>query len=166
MLARLKDAGGSVLGFLLISALTAIPLLFLMASLWAAERLLYVLFAGSWLVLAVVVFVLLPLSLVRRTRVVGLIGIHIASYVFGLSLWLWGLAVTFLAWGWLGIIIGFLFMGVGVVPLGMLASAVHGEWAMLFQMVALGVIVVATRLAPAFLERDVPPAPSAELGGA
>ena len=54
--------------------------------------------------------------------------IYISSYVYGLSAWIYGLAVTLALWGWIAVIIGLFLGGVGVVPIGMLAAIFNGHW--------------------------------------
>jgi hypothetical protein len=156
MLGKAKGAGTFVIGLLVMTLFMVLPLAFVYGSLWLSDRLLPFLFGLSWLALAVVVLVLLPLSLIRRTRETGLAGMFLASYAFGAALWLWGLVLTFMAFGWVGIVLGFFFMGIGFVPLGMLGTAVHGEWGLLLQMVGLFVLTFGCRMMPIFLEPGEP----------
>ena len=58
------------------------------------------------LAFAVAIFVLLPLAIWRRTRGAAGVGLLVTSYIFGLTTWLLGAAVTFGSFGWLGLIIG------------------------------------------------------------
>jgi hypothetical protein len=74
------------------------------------------------------ILALLPLSIFRATRVISCVGFLIASYVFGIELWMYGFLVTYALWGGIGIFLGLCFAGVGVVPLGLVAAALHGEW--------------------------------------
>jgi len=79
--------------------------------------------------------ILLVLALVPSARSIAGGGLIIASYVFGVTLWMWALLVTLGIWGWFGVIFGLLAGGVGIVPIAMLASLVHGEWAVLGQLI-------------------------------
>jgi hypothetical protein len=72
--------------------------------------------------LAVAIFALIPLAIWRRTRGAAGVGLMVTSYIFGLTTWLLGTAVTFGSFGWLGIIIGLLVFGVGVVPLAIIGA--------------------------------------------
>ncbi len=76
----------------------------------------------SWIALAIVLFVLLPLAAWRKTRGMAGTGLFITSYIFGATTWFLGAAVTFGSFGWLGLIIGLLVLGVGVVPLGIIGA--------------------------------------------
>jgi hypothetical protein len=78
--------------------------------------------------MAISVFILLPLACFRRTRMVAGVTLLVFSYLFGLTTWILGLIVTWAFWGLLGIFIGFLLAGIGVVPLGLIASVLHGRW--------------------------------------
>jgi hypothetical protein len=92
--------------------------------------------------LAIALFVLLPLAFWRKTRRAAGVGLLIASYIFGITTWFLSAAVTFGAFGWLGLIIGILVLGVSVVPLGIIGAIFrlgNGELALV-----LFVMVVAT----------------------
>lgn len=75
-----------------------------------------------WIALAAIVAVLLPLSAWNRTRAWASSGMLISSFLFGITTWLLGAAASFASFGWLGLIIGLVFVGVGVVPLGILGA--------------------------------------------
>jgi hypothetical protein len=84
----------------------------------------------NWLasVLLFVNLVLLLVAIIPKARgFVGLV-IYISSYIYGMSAWIFGLAVTLALWGWLAVIIGLFLGGVGVVPIGMLAAIFNGQW--------------------------------------
>lgn len=67
-------------------------------------------------------FILLPMALIRRTRRTAGSGFVIMSYLFGIVTWLLGAAVTFSSYGWLGLLAGLLFLGVGVIPMAVFAA--------------------------------------------
>ena len=75
-----------------------------------------------FIALALTVFVFVPLTLWRKTRGVGSVALFIASYIFGLTTWLFGAMITFSVFGWFGLVLGLLFLGVGVVPLAIVGS--------------------------------------------
>jgi uncharacterized protein YacL len=93
----------------------------------------------------IVIFVLGPISLIRPTRALAAIGVVIASYVFGVITWCAGLAITYAFWGVTGVIIGLLFAGVGIVPVAMLATLLHGQWVTLIELVILIVLTFGLR---------------------
>lgn len=49
------------------------------------------------------------------------------SVLVGAATWLFGAFATFDSFGWLGLIIGLLILGIGVVPLGIIGLFVGGE---------------------------------------
>lgn len=69
-----------------------------------------------------------------------------ASYMFGVILWAYGAIATYLYWGWLGLIIGFVIVGVGVVPMGLLALALQSQWEWLANLGLLLASMVISRL--------------------
>jgi hypothetical protein len=51
-----------------------------------------------------------------------------ASFVYAAVLWFWGAVATYEYWGWIGLAIGLIILGIGVVPKGLLALALHSQW--------------------------------------
>jgi hypothetical protein len=124
----LNKIGLHVLGGFAILACVLIPLGFVYGSVVVAGRILPDLLLATEVAIGVCLNLLLPLCLFRFTRFISATGFLISSYVFGVALWLMGVAVVYDYWGYFGLILGLLTAVVGVVPLGMLASALHGEW--------------------------------------
>lgn len=101
----------------------------------------------SWIVVAIVVVILLPLAIFKATRGIAGTGIFFSSYVFGITTWFLGAAVTFATWGWSAVIIGLLLGGVGVVPIGILAAFISLSQPFLgLSLVVMVVIVFAARI--------------------
>lgn len=123
----LKSIGGTLLGIVIfIGIIIATVLFFTLGAKVAFTISPFI----NWLagILFVINLVLLLFAIIPKTRgVVGMI-IYISSYVYGLSAWIYGLAVTLALWGWLAVIIGLFIGGVGVVPIGMLAAIFNGHW--------------------------------------
>lgn len=142
---KLKDAGTWLLGIVALLAILAIPALFLAGAEWLSERLLPWFILASTLALVFVVFVALPLSVFRRCRGFTAIASLVASYVFGATLWMWALLLTLALWGTWAVVIGLFMMGVGVVPIAMLATLFKGMWSILGQLVVLIVLTFGCR---------------------
>lgn len=101
----------------------------------------------SWLAVAVVIVVLLPLAIFKKTRGVSGLGIYIASYLFGATTWFLGATVTFVTWGWVGLVIGLVIAGVGVVPIGILAAFISlKEPTLGFSILAMVAITLGSRI--------------------
>jgi hypothetical protein len=98
------------------------------------------------LVLGIDLVFLLPLSLFPRLRAITGIGIFISSYVFGATLWLGALILTYYIWGMLAVLIGFFIAGIGVVPVALLATAFNGMWPQFRDLVIAGLFTVGARM--------------------
>jgi hypothetical protein len=126
---KLSTAGTYVLGAVIALALLAIPAVFLVGAEWLGTKIL------PWLVLLCVlalgfnVLVLGPLAIVPPTRQWAGIGFFISSYLFGLTAWFMGLLLTLQLWGVFAVVIGLFMLGIGVVPIAMLATLFNGMWA-------------------------------------
>ena len=79
----------------------------------------------------------LILAIFRRTRTWGGLVLHIFSYLVGAATWFYGAAATFTSFGWLGLTVGLLFMGIGVVPLGIIGGFIY-----LDSSIAFGIIIM------------------------
>lgn len=100
----------------------------------------------GWIVFGVGVVVLGPLALFRATRPWAGLGLFLGSYVIGLTTWLLGSAVTLGTYGLLVAIIGWLTLGVGVVPIAIFAAFFTlGDPAMGWWLIAMSVISFAFR---------------------
>lgn len=114
----LKSIGGTLLGIaIFIGIIVATVLFFTLGAKVAFTIAPFI----NWLagILFAINLLLLFFAIIPKARgIVGLI-IYISSYVYGLSAWIYGLAVTLALWGWIAVIIGLFLGGVGVVPIGM-----------------------------------------------
>lgn len=123
----LKSISGTVLGIaIFIGIIIATVLFFTLGAKVAFTISPFI----NWLagILLVINLVLLLFATIPKAR--GAIGLitYVSSYVYGLSAWIYGLAVTLALWGWMAVIIGLFIGGVGVVPIGMLAAIFNGHW--------------------------------------
>jgi hypothetical protein len=130
-----KNVGMAVLGLGLMIGLGIIASLYLYGIAWVSVRDFdYVLIVNS-ATFFISFFIFLPCAVFRATRKFAAAGLVCASYVFGLTVWILGLLVTYAAWGLIGVFMGLILVGVGVVPLGVIASGLHGQWDMVWQLV-------------------------------
>src|SRR5690606_8081025 len=116
-----KDAGGTLAAFLLLFAFLAGPVIFLLGaaefSVWALDWILGTIGVAILGCLAVTPFAIIPATRGLASNLFAL-----AAFVFGVCLWLYALAFTYLEWGMVGVVIGVLLAGVGVVFTGTLAE--------------------------------------------
>ena len=83
------------------------------------------------------------LAFFRKGRSIGGLGLLLSSYIIGFSLWLWSLIVAYTLGGVFWMIVGLLFVGVGVIPIAIVAAALNAQWAVAGQML-ISIIVVHT----------------------
>lgn len=90
--------------------------------------------------------ILAPLGIFKWTRPFAGASLIFASYFFGITLWFWGAVATFEYWGWPGLIVGVVLLGVGVVPTGLIALALHSQWEAIFNWGMLMMSLIVARL--------------------
>jgi len=105
--------------------------------------------------IAICVLILLPLSIFRPTRAISCMGFFIASYIFGLDVWLYGFLITYALWGGIGLFIGLCMGGVGVVPLGVVAAALHSMWEPAAELIFGAVMTYAARAFSLYLAQKI-----------
>ncbi|HXH21968.1 MAG TPA: hypothetical protein VNN10_08050 [Dehalococcoidia bacterium] len=147
---KLKGAGAVVAGIAIFLGIALLIALFIHGGAWLGEKIYPWLVTISSIALAIVIFVLLPLVLFRKTRGFSGTGLMIASFIFGFTLWVWSLLLTYHLWGAIAVFIGLFLMGVGVVPIAMLATLFKGMWSTLGELVVLTVLTFGTRFAGAW----------------
>ena len=99
---------------------------------------------ASILAFTFVLFVVLPLSVFRRCRRFAAVASLVSTFVFGATLWMGALLATFTLWGKWAVWIGLFMMGVGVVPIAILATLFKGMWSNLGLLVVLTVLTFGT----------------------
>lgn len=147
---NVKETLGAIGGLALMLAIAAvgiaIVIAFILGGVWGSKHLLPWLTVISFVVFAIVIFVLLPLAIPRATRGFSSISMLIASYVFGATLWMFGLLLTYFTWGVVAVIIGLVFFGVGVVPIALLATLFKGMWGPFFTLILLAIATYGCRI--------------------
>jgi hypothetical protein len=134
---RLKTAGAIGFGIVVLAGMVLFFVLILKGMAWATAAIYPTLYLAFQITLGITLVVLIPLAAFRRTRAFSATAILIASYVFGATLWCYGFLITLATWGWLAVILGLFILGVGVVPIAVLASMLEGNWDVVAQFVAL-----------------------------
>lgn len=133
----ISNIGKYSLGTVIMIAFFCLPVIFLLGSLWVAEKFLPFLILLSIIAFCICLIILLPLGIFRVTRPIAGTGLFIASYIFGVTGWLMGLLLTWILWGSIAVIIGLFFMGIGVVPIAIIATLFNGMW------LELGILILA-----------------------
>jgi hypothetical protein len=101
--------------------------------------------------LGITIFILGPLALIRITRGFSAVGLMIASYVFGTCLWITSLLLTYELLGTIAVVVGLVVLGIGIVPIALLATLFHAQWWHLLDLVGLIVATFGTRLPAVWL---------------
>src|SRR2546427_3028060 len=112
MKTTLASIGTGALGIAILLALALIPVLLLQGGVWLSALLFPWLAAINALTLLVTLFALLPNAVFSSTPRFAGSGMMIVSYVFGATLWVWSLLLTYTLWGGFWLFIG-LFMAGG-----------------------------------------------------
>ena len=143
---KIKELGSIILGFAALLGIAAIGIGLLTG---AAEFSVWVLkwtFPVFSITLACSIVILLPLSLLPPARGFSAVGLMFASVAFSAILWLWGMAYTYSVWGMFGVFVGLVLLGIGVVPIAMLAALVHGDWSNFWMLVITGIVTIVFRV--------------------
>ena len=142
----LKSIGFFVLGVVLMVAALTLVVLFFRGAAWLSENVLPVINLVSAVTFLVLLLVFLPLSIFRKCRGWCAVAFIYWSYLCGLSLWMTSLLVTLNLWGFVAAIIGLIFMGVGILPVALLACIFKGEWSIFFQLILQLAFLIGCRL--------------------
>ena len=147
----LKEGGAYVLGIAVLLLLLAIPIFFIMGAVWVGNYVLPWLTLLAWIVLGIDIIFVSPLLLFKKTREAALVALHVSSYAFGLLLWFLGLLLCYYIWGFIAVFIGLALMGIGVVPVAMLATLFTGEFGMFGTLVFLTFLTFGVRIFPLYV---------------
>lgn len=148
---RLAGAGAVVLGGIFFLAMILLPVLLIVGGIRVAEVALPWMFPVCALIFWLDVLVLLPLAIFPATRIWAGVGLIWSSYAFGATAWFMGLLTTWILWGGVAVVVGLFILGVGVVPIGLLALLVNGEWGAFGLLLGAIVLTFATRAGGAAL---------------
>ena len=142
----LKSIGTAMFGIaIFIGIALVVPMLLVGGALTTVAMYPYLVVATQY-VLPVCGTVLLPLTGFRRTRVFALTAIYACSYLFGAVNWAFGFLVTYHYFGVIGLVVGLFIVGIGVVPIGIVASALHSDWGIAGNLVLGAVLTYGARV--------------------
>jgi hypothetical protein len=104
--------------------------------------------------------VLVPICLagwlIRPWRAAFGLILYIATFCIGLDLWAQSFVTVLHLWGVFFTILGVLLAGIGIVPMAILATLFHANWAMLMYLVINIFIIYISRFAAAAMWESVP----------
>jgi len=148
---KLKNLGWGILGIAFFVIIALLIGLFIHGGAWLSAKVYPILTVIFGITFGIALFVLTPISILKKARGFAGNGIVISSFIFGLTLWVWSFLLTYTLWGGLGIFIGLFLFGVGVVPIAMLATAFKGMWAIFGQLIFLTILTFGSRFFGVFL---------------
>ena len=109
-------------------------------------------------VFPLVLVAVLGLAIFRKTRPWGGLILIIFSYLVGVATWFFGAGATFASFGWFGLILGLIFMGIGVVPLGIIGGFIYLDSSIAFGIIMMLVVTFMFRSAGFWLLARASPA--------
>jgi hypothetical protein len=96
------------------------------------------------------------LSIIRRTRPLGGLGLYIASYMLAFTTWLWCLGLARELVGIVGMIIGLLLLGIGIIGAAFIGALIHAEWALASVIAAMFAAIFVLRIIGTKLVESAP----------
>jgi hypothetical protein len=153
---KLKNIGFGVLGIGIIALLILVVVFGILVAVWVGSKALPYLYAIAWICLGLTILVFLPLAFIKKTRHFGVYCIYGSSFVYGITLWFLGLLLTAALWGYAAVLIGLIFLGIGVVPFAMLATLFKGMWGELGALIVLTILTFGTRALALWLGTKIP----------
>jgi hypothetical protein len=120
--------GKALLGIACFVAAAVVGVVFVKGLAWFSYHIFDYFVLATQVTLMLGLFILLPLAFFRSTRIVSVYGFLISSHLLGLTTWILGFLTTLEYWGTIAVLIGLGLGIVGIVPLGMMASAFHADW--------------------------------------
>ena len=136
---------GCLFAALVLVGIVMLALMFLRGGVWLGEIALPFFQWLARITFCVVVVILLPMAAFHRTQRAAASGLIQASSLFGITLWVWGLLLTYDLWGGAAVLLGVCLLGIGVVPMAMVATAIAKMWPIFGQLILLAVLAYGTR---------------------
>jgi hypothetical protein len=166
----LRNTGVFIVGAILFAATILISSIFLVGITWLTTVLYpFILFIRQ-LTLQSCFFILLPLGFFKTTRTFAATGFAVSAMIMGVTVWLFSVLTVYQLWGVIGLSAGIILGIVGIVPLALIAAAMHHMWiavgsislgiALYFGLYVLGIYLRSTVKAPAWTA-PAPPASEA-----
>lgn len=141
----ISPLSGCLLVALVLFGIVMIALMFLQGGVWLGEKALPYFVGLARITMGATVLILLPMAAFHQTQRQAATGLMYAASIFGITLWVWGLLLTYNLWGGGAVLLGLVLLGVGVVPMAMLATGLAEMWSTLGQLVLLAVLTYGTR---------------------
>lgn len=165
---RIKDLMKGIGGFVAFIGFFFLLFLILAAFIKGAEYLAVtiepILAKLAWPLFALCLIVFLPLSFFKKTRSIGLTSLVVSSFVFGLLAWMLGFIATLYFWGVFWLIVGLFLAGIGVVPMGIVASFLNHRSDIAWSLIIVLVIAYGIRIFALWYEEKMATGPHLSNG--
>ena len=125
---KLKELSSAAIGFGAFALLLFLSIWIIKGAVWLGDYVYPAMQVITNIALTIAFFICLPLAIFKKMRFYCAIGILIAAYVSGLDLWVNSLITTYVIWGWVGVLVGFITGGIGMIPVSLIATMVDGQW--------------------------------------
>ena len=99
----------------------------------------------TWIGLNLIIF--LPVGYFIKNKEIPGKSLLFSSFFLGITLWLWCLVLTFKAFGWIGVLIGGILLGIGMIPAGFLAAIITQQFNVLLILLLIGILIAIFRKA-------------------
>jgi len=142
----LKSIGGFIFGIAILIGIILLAMFFIKGGVWVGSKVLPWLSIIMWILFVVDIIIFLPLGIFKKTKGIASFGFYLSAYVYGLTIWVWSLLLTYFFWGALAVFIGLFIAGIGVIPTAILATALNGELIVTGQIVLLLIFTFVTNM--------------------
>lgn len=146
---------GSIL-FMLVSLIVFVFIIFafIKGATFLSEKVLPILSNVVIPLLILELVIVLPMALSKKLKYAAGMIVYVGSYVYGLTAWLIGFITTLYLWGAIWVIVGLFIAGVGVVPFGIIAAGIDGQWGIVFNLIVLIILTYGSRILGAYLAEE------------
>ena len=152
---KINNPAGMIFSLVIFLCILSVPVLFIFGSIALGIKILPYLYKITTGLIVGNIIVLL-MAIVNKKMKSGVSGLLIlSSIVYGISGWFVGLVVTYNIWGGFAVLIGLLFLGVGVVPMALLATLFNGMWEQFGIMIFYVIITYLSKLAATIFRKQI-----------
>lgn len=151
----IKDLFTGALGIGLFLAIIIISAIFLIFGLKIASAVYPILETIAAIFIIISLFIFIPLAFFKKTRMISIYGFIISAFIFAINVWIFSLLTTYFYWGIFGVVLGIMLGGIGEIPIAVIASLLHGDWASIFNIISTVVLFLIAQGLAAYLGSKV-----------
>lgn len=124
----IKQIRDTIFGLIAVLLVVALLIVLFKGVTWLAETVYPYISYLSQILFSIAIFIFLPLIFFQKTKKFGVVATVGVGYFLALDLWLYSIITVHAYWGWVGLLVGLAMGGIGVIPIGLLAAGVNGDW--------------------------------------